>query len=179
MKPEYVIMAIREHTMSPIAHTAMGIWGWRGSGAPADMKTWLLFVAMANLPDFDFLLKLLPFKSPYLAHQLFTHNIFFVSLTTAAGFFFLKEWRQRLALGLVGFSHLLLDFATIDWVPPIGIRLFYPFSAEYFNGGFFPNMVRGGLDRVFSLHNFITLTAEITVFVLPLFFIYRTQWRTR
>jgi membrane-bound metal-dependent hydrolase YbcI (DUF457 family) len=84
-----------------------------------------------------------------------------------------------LVIGLVGFSHLLLDFITIDGVPPVGIRLFYPLNDSFFNGGFFPNLLRGSLDRVFSYHNVITLSVEIGVFVLPLLLLYRTEWRTR
>lgn len=154
--------------MTPVVHSAVGLLGWQLSDSEKNIKTLFLFVLVSNLPDIDFLLFVFFKSGDVQIHQWLTHNIFFITFFTLPLFFFFKARRERIALLLVAFSHLLLDLVIIDPVPPIGIRIFYPAWNRLFNFGFFPNFLRGGVSDIFSWHNLMTVSLEVLCFVLPI-----------
>ena len=159
--------------MSPVAHSAIGLLGWQRFSGKKNLKTLMLFILIANLPDIDFVPYLLLGQKALNFHQYFTHNIFFVVLTAMAAWLFFKTKKERAALLLVALSHLLLDFLTIDGSTPIGFRLFYPFSQQLFNMGIFPNFLK---ENLFSLHNFLVVCFETAFFMIPVLLVYRKEF---
>jgi membrane-bound metal-dependent hydrolase YbcI (DUF457 family) len=161
--------------MTTVAHTALGILGWHKFSDSKTLKSLLLFVIIASLPDIDFAFYLVLGKEGLGLHQLYTHNIFFVLLTSLLFWPVLKNHRERLGFMLVGFSHLALDFFTIDGAAPYGFRLFYPIWDQLFNFGILPNVWKANLVEVFSFHNVLVLSFEVAVFWTPLLLICRKQ----
>lgn len=153
-------------TMSPIAHTAIGILGFELFEKKKSWATLGVWVLLANIPDVDFL-----FGG---SHQQFTHNIAFVCLLPLCLFPIIK-FSPLWGMLLVGASHVFLDLLMIDTYPPIGLRIFYPFSDQVFNWGFFPYMIREGFQEIFSFHNIKVALLEGTVFWLPLALMYRKR----
>jgi hypothetical protein len=158
--------------VSPIAHSAIGLLGWQLTASRKNIKTLILFLFVANLPDIDYLLFLLFRTRRFYIHQYFTHNIFFVVITAALLSLFLKAGKDRLGLILVGVFHLVQDIFVLDRGWPKGIRLFYPLSSKFFNIGFFPNLQRGSLWHMFSLRNISVLALETLVFIVPIIVIF-------
>jgi membrane-bound metal-dependent hydrolase YbcI (DUF457 family) len=159
--------------MSPIAHTALGLFGWQLYAEKKNLRTLLLFTVIASLPDIDFALFLFMGKEGLSLHQVYTHNVTFVFLTALLLWPLLDSKRERLGFLLVAFSHLFLDVLTIDEGAPQGFRFFYPMSEKLYNLSILPNLRKGNLAEVFSLHNLTTVCFEIIVFVLPLMLLYR------
>lgn len=164
--------------MTPIAHSAVGLLGWRFSDGEKSLRTLFLFILVSNIPDIDFLFYLFDREGSRI-HQLHTHNVFFIGFFTLLMFLFLKTRESRIALTLVAFSHLILDVIIIDPVPPIGFRIFYPVWDRLFNLGFFPNFLRGGIGDIFSGHNLLTVSLEILVVVAPVLFLCRKHSAVR
>ena len=162
--------------MSPVTHLAAGLLGWQLAAEKKNLKLLILFILLANLPDFDFVFYLLLGEEIVGLHQYYTHNVFFVGLTALAFRPFFKTKKERLALLLVAFSHLALDFLTIDGVPPIGFRLFYPFSRQLVNFGIFPNLMKGTWAEVFSWHNLQVICFETVLFLVPLLLVFGREW---
>jgi membrane-bound metal-dependent hydrolase YbcI (DUF457 family) len=125
---------------SPVAHTLLGftlfnLWPFRSRGL--QIRPWVLYglVAAASLaPDLDFIPGLF-LGDPNRFHQTVSHSL---SMAFALALVFGAILRLRytgsswlkwsgLLLALIG-SHLLLDFFTEDYRPPIGFPLFWPFS---------------------------------------------------
>ncbi|MBM3293338.1 MAG: metal-dependent hydrolase [Candidatus Aminicenantes bacterium] len=153
--------------MSPVAHSALGLLGWE---LGASRKTWpslALFVLAANLADLDFLFAFLFGRRPLFVHQAYTHNIFFVLAASGLLALALSKGRGRRALVLTGLSHLAADIFVVDAIPPVGFRLFFPFSEALFNVPLFPYLVRPPYGPVFSPRNIAVLGLEAAVFVLP------------
>ena len=159
--------------MSPVAHSAFGLLGWQKFSETKNLKTLILFILVGNLPDIDFALFLIMGEKGLKMHQFYTHNIFFVFLTALLFCPLFTGKRERRGFLLVAFSHLLLDFVTIDGAAPYGFRLFYPVSLQLFNFGLFPNLWKDNLARVFSLHNLWVLCFETVVFLVPVVLVYR------
>ena len=158
--------------MSPIAHTGIGLLGWELASSRKNIKTFLLFLLVANLADIDFLLYLVFRTRRFYLHQYFTHNIFFVVITVSFLSLLLKARRDRLGLILTGLFHLVQDIIVFDPVRPVGIRLFYPLSSKLINVGFFPHLHRGGLRAMVSAENAEVLLLETLVFVAPVLIIF-------
>ncbi len=165
--------------MTPVGHTALGIFGWQRFSETKNKKTLLLFVLFASLPDIDFSLFFFLGKEGLSYHQLYTHNIFFVLLTSLLFWPLLNTKRERLGFMLVGFSHLALDFLTIDGAAPIGFRLFYPVWDQLFNFGILPNVWKANLKEVFSIHNLLVGAFEVAVLWVPLLLVYRKTWHAQ
>ena len=161
--------------MTPIAHSVVGFLGWQNFAEKKTPAYLVLFILIANIPDIDFLFYFVLGEKLVGLHQYYTHNVFFVALAAAITWPWLKTQKERLGLTLVAFSHLLMDFFTIDAVPPIGFRLFFPFSRKLFNLGIFPNILKSNWAEVFSLHNLLTLGFEIVFFVMPVTLVYRKE----
>ncbi len=153
--------------MTPVAHTGIALLGWQLSAQEKNIKTLSFFVVLASLPDIDFL---------FFPHQSYTHNIFFVTLTALVLFPLFKRKRTRIGLLLVSLSHLVLDLLVIDRVAPIGIPLLFPLSGKFFNLGFFPNLQRGAMADLFSIHNAWTLVLENLVFLMPVLILCRKEF---
>jgi len=153
--------------MSPIAHSGMALLGWQVGATRKNIKTFCLFLLVASLSDFDFLLFFIFGRSRISVHQYFTHNLFFIVLTVGLLSLFLPTARDRWSLVLVGLSHLVLDIIVIDPARPIGIRPFFPFLKARINLGFFPYMNHGHFHDMFSRRNIGVFLLEAGVFVLP------------
>jgi len=162
--------------MSPVAHSAVGLLGWQKFPKEKNLKTLVIFILMANLPDIDFAFYLFLGEKALNLHQYFTHNIFIVMITAIACWPLFKSKIERLGILLVAVSHLLLDFLTIDRVAPKGFRLFYPISSRLFNFGIFPNVVKSNWAEVFSFHNLLVIGFETALFLLPVFLVYRKEF---
>ena len=153
--------------MGPIAHTGIGFLGFKLSDSKENKRILLYLFLMANLPDIDFLFSLIFTKAKSI-HQLYTHNIFFVGITTGLLLLIVKSLRSRWKIFLlVAYSHLLLDLFVVDPIPPLGIKLFFPIIDKPLNFGFFPNLWRNGFKEIFSLHNFFVFFLEYVIFILP------------
>jgi membrane-bound metal-dependent hydrolase YbcI (DUF457 family) len=165
--------------MSPVAHAGLGLLGWQLFDQKKTAGTLGLFVLVANWPDVDFLLHLL-FRRPIaFLHQYYTHNILFVLVFIFLFSLFLRDGRSRLGIYLTGISHLLSDLIVIDTSPPIGIRLFFPFSNSCFNLPWFPYLRRWPSKALFSVENGAVLLLEFVVFVLPVVYLFRKQLQRR
>jgi len=86
------------------------------------------------LPDVDYIFVLFPWFNQM--HRVVTHNLGFVALAAAAGWFFSAPgMRQRVAGSMLlgGMLHLLVD-ACMDSNPSngIGVALLWPFSMRFF-----------------------------------------------
>jgi membrane-bound metal-dependent hydrolase YbcI (DUF457 family) len=125
---------------SPVAHALLGFTLfnlWPFGRRDFQIRPGVLYglVAAASLaPDLDFTPGLL-LGDPNRFHQTVSHSLT-LAIVLALGFgTFLRlrytgsSWLNwsSLLLVLVG-SHLLLDFLTEDYRPPIGFPLFWPFS---------------------------------------------------
>jgi membrane-bound metal-dependent hydrolase YbcI (DUF457 family) len=159
--------------MTTIAHTALGILGWQWFAERKNWRTLFLFAVIASLPDIDFGLFIFWGKEGFRYHQYYTHNVFFVMVTSLLFWPFLKSKRERWGFLLVGYSHLVLDFFTIDGAAPYGFPAFFPFWEHRFNFGVLPNVWKANLAEVFSLHNAYVAGFEILVFWAPVVWVYR------
>jgi len=164
--------------MTPIAHAAVGLIGWKYFAGRENPRALVFFTIAACAVDLDFLLYFLFGRPEVFIHQLYTHNVF-VSLAVAAAFFpWLKSSQARWGLVLVALSHLVMDLFVIDTVPPSGFRPFFPVYNRFFGYGFFPYLVRDGLGAIFSLRNFVALACEVGAFVVPALIICRKEVRS-
>ncbi len=153
--------------MTPIAHAAVGLVGWKYFSRRENRRALVIFVFVACAVDLDFLLYYLLGKPEVFVHQLYSHTIF-VSLAVALVFFpFLRSAKERRGLVLVSLSHLFMDLFVIDTVAPIGFRPFYPVFNKFFSYGFFPYVVRDSWAEIFSLRNVFAVGLEVAVFVIP------------
>jgi hypothetical protein len=153
--------------MTPIAHAAVGLVGWKFFSRRKDLKTLVFFVVAACALDADFLLYYLFGRPQVFVHQLYSHNIC-VSLAVALVFLpFLKTARERGGLVFISLTHLFMDLFVIDNVAPVGFRLFFPVYNKFYNYGFFPFVQRGSARELFSVHNLVAVACEVAVFVVP------------
>lgn len=158
--------------MSPIAHSGIGLLGWELASSRKNIKTFLLFIFVANMADLDFLLYLFFRTRRFYIHQYYTHNIFFALIIGGLLSLLLKTPRDRLGLISVSLFHLVQDIIVFDPVRPVGIRLFYPLSSKLMNIGFFPHLHRGGLRNIFLAANMQVYLLEAAVFVLPVLILF-------
>jgi len=122
------------------AHTTAGYLGYEVVRSPGPHRPALLLaaVALANGPDLDFLPGLvMGHAGAY--HRGVTHTLAAVgavgaAVALAAGF----GGRRRAVVvraawaALLYASHLLLDYLTVDAVPPYGGRFLWPLSGAYY-----------------------------------------------
>jgi len=131
----------------PIAHSMMGYAiaeVAEATNVRLTNKKWLnvsIFVALASLPDSDFLSGFL-LGEPNRYHQWFTHSLGFAFLAGLGGGLFYwrqKQWAENserfglygIFIGLAVLSHLVLDLLTWDSSPPKGMMLFWPFDKNH------------------------------------------------
>jgi membrane-bound metal-dependent hydrolase YbcI (DUF457 family) len=175
---------------SPVAHTLLGLtlfnlWPFGSRGF--QIQPWVLYglVAAASLaPDLDFIPGLL-FGDPNRFHQTVSHSLgiaFVLSLGFGAIFrlrYAGSSWLKwsGLLLVLIG-SHLLLDFFTEDYRPPIGFPLFWPFSETPQTSPLplFPPSIRDFSRPDFWSQNAYVLLVEGCL-LLPLWWASRKYWQ--
>ncbi|MDY0297082.1 MAG: metal-dependent hydrolase [Acidobacteriota bacterium] len=154
--------------MTPIAHTMIGLSGWLTASRRPRAAEMAAFVLAANLPDIDFLLRLLPSLRESMPHQYATHNLVFVLASGLLLGRLVRTVRARWVLLAVAASHLVLDLLVSDTVDPIGFPLLLPFSRQLFHIGGFPPLRRGDLTTVLSWSNLAVVLLEILIFAVPL-----------
>lgn len=160
---------------SPIGHSLAGmsiyfacgrkIWG-RGV-----LKSVLLYIFLANLPDIDFALGIL-IGNPSCFHHGVTHTLGFIVLATFTCVFIIKlkklnYWPICGIVFLLLSSHIMIDFFTRDNLYPHGIMIFWPFSSRYFYPSFyiFSEINREGIKGLFGLPNILAGLKEFFIFL--------------
>ncbi|NOZ09686.1 MAG: metal-dependent hydrolase [Gammaproteobacteria bacterium] len=134
-----------------------------------------LYVAAANLSDFDFLPGLLSGDMERF-HRDASHSFVFAAICGVL-VYSIARWRRAdkplrtggLAAGLVG-SHVVIDWLTRDPSPPMGVPALWPITEAHYTAPWhlFLNVERHGLDSLdVWLHNLLGATLEFGV-LLPL-----------
>src|SRR5262245_39543056 len=172
---------------SPVGHSLSGVLLGellrKGEERPAPPDTWrtrAAWIALANLPDVDFLIGWIAFGDFGALHSGFTHSLLFCLAAAAAcgaasrRFAYLPGFWP--ALALVG-SHLVLDSASGHLLmgPGYGVMLFYPFSMERIHSpiALFWGPKHHNLAELFGLPTFLGGLWETAVFLPPLLFVLR------
>jgi len=164
--------------VSPIAHSGLGLLGWRLFDRKKTVGTLILYVLIANAADVDFLLHAIFKGHALFLHQYYSHNLAFVLAVSLGCMFLLGDGKSRLGLVLAGGSHLVADVIVIDTLKPVGIRLFFPLSDTFYNLPWFPYLQRGTWKVMVSPRNLGILGLEFAIFVLPVLFIYpKPLWK--
>jgi inner membrane protein len=124
----------------PIAHATAGYLIHRLDGRRGGLDGWsraLAFMALANLPDADFLVGFV-LGRPGAFHRGVSHTML-AALVVGGAFGALASrrstdrwWRTSLVLAAVYASHLLVDAFTIDERGPAGAQFFWPLSTAYY-----------------------------------------------
>jgi inner membrane protein len=161
----------------PVGHALAGVALRQVSPGIFFRNKWrelLFLIFIANLPDIDFLPGLL-LGRPNLYHHGLFHSLGAALATAVIGssLFSLKKphFRMRaVVIFLLFYSHLLLDFFTLDFVAPFGLPLFWPFSGRYFIAAepFFINVSRSPaasdfFPSLFNNHNLQAALREIVI----------------
>ena len=166
---------------SPIGHSLMAYSIHRLNTRPAPVP-WLrlfFYLIAANAPDLDFLPGMLMGK-PNQYHHGVSHSIGFSVLFGAAVSLFLylgkrtPTVRNFFLSSSLYFSHIALDYFSIDTSVPYGQPIFWPVSQSYYISpfAFFPDIRRTGatgsqfIPSLFSFHNLWALTVESLLFVV-------------
>jgi inner membrane protein len=169
---------------SPVGHSLAGLCGFLLGRKELSMRkqTWLLVgsVALANLPDLDFIPGLWV-GDPRVFHHQGAHSLaaaVLVGLTIGLLSWFWKSDPVWWGIwgGSIYLSHVLLDLMVNDPSPPFGAQVFWPFSSRYFISPFTPfssfdyyDPDLGIIRSILSLHNIVTVLRE---FILMLFFVF-------
>ena len=124
----------------PIAHATAGYLIHRLGRHRSGFGGWpraLAFMALANLPDADFLVGF-ALGSPGTFHRGISHTVL-AALVIGAVLGALacrrskdRWWRASLVFAAVYASHLLVDAFTIDERGPAGAQFFWPLSTAYY-----------------------------------------------
>jgi inner membrane protein len=161
----------------PIGHALTGIAFLPACPGLIFKKKWadvVFFIFLANLPDADFLPGLI-LGFPNLYHHGIFHSLgAALAVTAIIGWFFFRKkqhpWRLSALVFLLFYSHLLLDFFTMDFTAPYGLPIFWPFSKKYYIAAhpFFFNITRSAHTANFfsSLLNRHNLKAALLEIVL-------------
>ncbi len=98
--------------------------------------SWSFFVFFSNLPDIDFIPYAITGKPKYYFwHHGWTHSLGAAILCSFIYYTFCKKLKKYCSVFevlILYLTHLILDFFTLDLVPPIGIPLFWPLWKKYF-----------------------------------------------
>ncbi len=163
----------------PIAHGTVGYVLHRLDGRRTRFAGWervLAFMAIANLPDVDFLFGFV-LGRPGEFHRGITHTVLAaVVFGILAGAFCRWRFKDRLLPAMLMFaavyaSHLLLDALTIDERGPAGAQFFWPFSDGYYIMPFtiFTEIIIDGSSRtgflatVFAWQSVVVLARETVI----------------
>lgn len=159
----------------------MGYIIYRAIEMPGVTHNWqriALYLFVANAPDIDFIPGFFT-GDPSRYHHGVSHSIGFTVLFAAALSLFLyllkrDNFMRNLAIFFsLYFSHVVLDYLSIDTGFPYGEIFFWPLTDEYYiaSFAFLPDIWRASSGReflpsLFSLHNLWAVTAEI-ILLLP------------
>jgi len=178
---------------SPVGHSLAGylIYQLTPGGAPQHQWSLMaLYLVVANVPDLDFIPGLLVGNASRYHHGI-THSIGFAALVGFAFSVFLylckrAAIRRNFAIFFsLSFSHVILDYFSLDTSIPYGVPIFWPLSNTYYIAPFalFSDVTRVSssgatfLSSLFSLHNLWSVCVELLVFLPCVFLIFR--WRRR
>jgi len=136
---------------SPVGHSIAGMIGWIASGDFRQQQASRLlfwYFTAANAADLDLVPGLL-LGDTRLFHHGMTHSVGAMAMFGLMLLVFRWVWQgpgyvSILALTAVYGSHLLIDWLTVDFVPPIGAAFLWPFSAEYYH---FPVSIFLNIER--------------------------------
>jgi membrane-bound metal-dependent hydrolase YbcI (DUF457 family) len=126
-----------------LAHATAGYLAYEALRPAGPHRPWLLAGALvlANAPDLDFLPGL-ALGDPGAYHRGVTHTLG-AALVVAAAIGLAARWRGALRpwwwaafAGVAYASHLLVDWVTVDVVPPPGIQLLWPFTDRWLHAPF-------------------------------------------
>ena len=123
-------------------------------------------VLMANAPDLDFLPGIL-IGAPAAYHRGVTHTMGALLVVSVAAWAVARILRSRAAWwwGLTAAaaygSHLLVDWMTVDAVPPAGIRMLWPLTGAWLHAPFslFGEIIIDPSGRTAFLRSLVTPTA--------------------
>ena len=171
---------------SPVAHSLIGLavaaqcgvrpGSWREIKSQARALMPVLFsgVALANLPDLDYLPGIIGGDlNAY--HHLYTHSVGWVGLASLSFWCIWKIIRPSAGLREFAFvaiaagSHLLADWLTADARPPYGIMLWWPFERGFHLCplSLFDRLHKRDWSELLQWHNAWAVLRE-TVICLPL-----------
>ena len=163
----------------PVGHTLAGYCLHETNGLAFFKKPWqtlLFFAVLANLPDIDFLPGFL-LGNPNMFHHGIVHSLGTAVAVGALGaWYFSREndrfWVYFAIIAGVFYSHLVLDFFNDDTRSPIGVMLFWPLSAEYFQSPWvlFLSVEKSSDSATFfrsliTLHNAQVMLRELLIMV--------------
>jgi len=161
---------------SPVGHSLFGYGIYSAVNNQFSWKEVFIYIILANLADFDYLFGFLV-GEPNKYHHQFMHSIL-ISVVTAGIFavIFCIKKREKISkifvlFFLVYFSHVLIDFFTLDTSFPFGEQLFWPFSDGYYISSFsiFADVQKANtsvdfFSSLFSTHNLLMVLSEIGIF---------------
>lgn len=126
-----------------LAHATAGYLAYEALRPPGPHRLGLLAgaVVLANAPDLDFVPGLVT-GVPDAFHRGVTHTLGAAVAVTVATWM-LARWRRAerpgwwaaFAAAAYG-SHLLVDWVTVDAVPPVGIQMLWPLSDAWLHAPF-------------------------------------------
>ena len=164
---------------TPVAHSLCGVsvYAFLRYGKAIEWRMLILVLLLANLPDADYIPGILVGR-PNAFHHGWTHSVLFAILV-GAGLWLLVYTKEKRGFWPVGvlflsavFSHLVLDYFTLDTSPPFGEQLLWPASGRYFLSpvAVFRDVVKGGTNQQFFQnalhpHNIRTVLTECLVFM--------------
>ena len=184
---------------SPIAHSFAGLWSllfalaryrsqigesWRRYLAP-----FLVFVLLANLPDFDFLIELGSHAGE--VHRGLSHSLLaavVVSLGVGSVWRVVPRFWDSVLLYFIAYgSHLLMDLFTgrsLGWTQSgSGIPLFWPWRQE-FSSQFvlFYGVEHANVAALFSIDNLLSCVYELLIcgtLTVVLLFLWKPKLKSR
>ncbi|MBI2565872.1 MAG: metal-dependent hydrolase [Candidatus Schekmanbacteria bacterium] len=152
--------------------------------------------ALGTAADLDFAVGPLLGQAPGAFHHGFTHSLGFAALVAVAVAALRRAgtgsavspqtkaraeaaaWSPGLIFAVYS-SHIGLDLVAQDFVPPIGMQLFWPLTDQYFGVPLhlFLSVERDGPEILFGWGNVIAVAGEILLLLPP--FVGLLWWRLR
>jgi membrane-bound metal-dependent hydrolase YbcI (DUF457 family) len=178
----------------PVAHSLMGYTLAETTQVRLASTTWrnvLLFAALANLADIDFLPGFF-MGQPNRYHHHLTHSFSFAAIVGLLGCLIywrrnqklmrhaqasqneirFRFWPYFLTISATVFSHCVLDLLTVDTSLPFGMLLFWPFDMGYYdmNIKIFESVHKSNASATFfasllQWHNFKVMIIEVLIMV--------------
>lgn len=154
----------------PVAHSLLsaGVFALYKNDVPVRQDKWwiALFIFIGLFPDIDFIT--VPFTG-FGSHRGFTHSFAFAFAVTAFIYLIIRIWKQDAPIRLWPFFlltmslHPVCDYFTYDYlVERGGVKLFFPFSNEYYQSPvpIFMGIELRYLRTIFSTHTLLAVLYE-------------------